>query len=283
MLSEVRAGPYTVRGVSVGGIYTALLVPELDLALDCGVAPRSFAGARTLLLSHGHVDHSGALPTLLGIRSLHGQHRPLRVVMPAEIVDDVTGALRAMSSLQRWPLEIEAIGLRPGDEAELRKDVVVRAFKTYHPVPSLGYQVLRRVQKLRPEFHGLSGRDIATRREAGEDLLETVDQPELAYATDTLIQFLDHEPALYRSRVLIMECTFLDERKAIDAARAGCHVHLDEVIERSESFQNQHLVLMHVSQLYRPDEVRPILRRRLPPQLMERVVVLAPERGEWPG
>ena len=70
MLSEVRAGPYTVRGVSVGGIYTALQVPELDLALDCGVAPRSFAGARTLLLSHGHVDHSGALSALLGIRSL---------------------------------------------------------------------------------------------------------------------------------------------------------------------------------------------------------------------
>ena len=37
---------YTVRGVSVGGIYTSLSVRELDVVLDVGLAPRSFAGAR---------------------------------------------------------------------------------------------------------------------------------------------------------------------------------------------------------------------------------------------
>jgi ribonuclease Z len=86
MLTTVTAGPYTIRGVSVGGVYTSLAVPELDLLLDAGIPMRSAAGAGTLLLSHGHADHAGALGAMLGIRALHGQKAPLKLAMPAEIV-----------------------------------------------------------------------------------------------------------------------------------------------------------------------------------------------------
>ncbi|MBP6628059.1 MAG: MBL fold metallo-hydrolase [Kofleriaceae bacterium] len=283
MLSTLSAGRLTVRGLSVGGVYTALYVPELDLALDVGLAPRSFAGVRTLLLTHGHVDHVGALPTLLGIRALHGHPTPLRVVMPAEIVDEVTAALAAMSTLQHWPLAIEAIGLRPGDEAELRPDLLVRAHRAFHPVPCLAYQLIRRVKKLRPEHHHLPGPEIGRLRAAGADLFDVVDHLELAYATDSLVSVLDHNPTLYQSRVLLLEATFLDGRKSRDAARAGCHIHLDELIERAELFGNEHLLLMHVSQLYRPDEVDGILDARLPPGLRARTQVLVPPAGPWWG
>jgi ribonuclease Z len=284
VLTQVTAGRYTVRGVSVGGVYTALNVPELDIAFDVGLAPRSFGGARTLLLSHGHVDHAGALPTLLGLRALQGRTSPLRVVMPAEIVEGVKAMLAAMTTLQHWPLEIDAVGMVPGDELALRPDLLVRAVKTYHPVPSLGYQLVKRVKKLRPEFHGLPGPEIAVRRERGDDLFETVDHRELAYATDTLVQVLDHSPELLTSNVLVMECTFLDERKSLADARAGCHVHLDEILERAEKFENQHLVLMHFSQIYRPDEIAGILDKRLPPGLRARVIPFVPAGATaWPG
>src|SRR5687767_13688372 len=36
MLTTVTAGPYTITGVSVGGVYTSLLVRELDVILDAG-------------------------------------------------------------------------------------------------------------------------------------------------------------------------------------------------------------------------------------------------------
>jgi ribonuclease Z len=279
----VKAGGLTVRGVSVGGVYTSLHVPELDVLLDCGIALRSCAGAGTLLLSHGHADHAGALPALLGIRALNNQHKPLRVIMPAEIVDDVKAALAAMSALQRWPLEIDAVGVGPGDDVALKGDLRVRAFKTYHPVPSLGYLFYRRVSRLKPEHVGMPGAEIAARKKAGEDLFDVGELHELAYATDTLVQVLDREPDLARCRVLMMECTFLDERKSIDAARAGCHVHLDELIERADAITSPHVVLMHCSQLYRPDEVRGILDRRLPPALAARVIAFTPNAREWPG
>jgi len=283
VLTTVRAGGLTVRGVSVGGVYTSLHVPELDVLLDCGIALRSCAGAGTLVLSHGHADHAGALAALLGIRALHGQHTPMRVVMPAEIVDDVTHALDAMSALQRWPLEIEAIGLEPGGEAALRGGLRVRAVRTYHPVPSLGYVFFRRVKKLKPEHAGLPGPEIAARKRAGEDLFDEVEHLELGYVTDTLVQVLDREPDLARCKVLLVECTFLDDRKSIDAARAGCHVHLDELIERAAVLASPQVVLMHLSQLYKPGEVRGILARRLPPELTGRVHAFAPTEGPWPG
>jgi ribonuclease Z len=283
VITQVVAGPYTLRGVSVGGVYTSLHVPELDVLLDVGIPLRSASGVGTLLLSHAHADHAGALGSLLGIRALHGIKTPLRVVMPAEIVDLVIETLRALSALQRWPLDIEAIGVEAGQIVPLRKDLEVRAFRTFHPVPSLGYQLQRRVQKLKAEFAGLSGAEIAARRAAGEPMTEESVRLELAYATDTLVQVLEHEPSIADSRVLALECTFLDGRKSPEQARAGCHIHLDELLERADRLASPHLVLMHFSQLYRPDEIRPILDRRLPPELRSRVLPFAPESGDWPG
>ncbi len=282
MIWSIAAGPYTIRGVSLGGVYTSLHVPELDLLFDVGVPLRSAAAASTLCLSHAHADHAGAIGALLGIRALHGVKKPMRVIMPAEILAPLGAALRAFTELQRWPLDIDAVGLEPGDVVQLKKDLWLRAFRTFHPVPSLGYQVLRRVRKLRAEFADLPGPMIAARRKAGEDITEDVEHAELAYATDTLVQVLDHEPALARSRVLVLECTFLDDRKSLAAARAGCHVHLDELLERTALLPNPHVVLMHFSQLYRPDEIPAILDARVPADLRARIIPFVPAATDWP-
>lgn len=280
LISELKAGPYSVRGVSLGGVYTSLHVPELDVMCDVGAPLRSAAGVGTLLLSHAHADHVGALVSFLGLRALHNTKRPLRVIMPAEIEDTLVGALAAMAQLQRWPLAIEPIGLRAGDTYELRRDVSVRAVQTFHPVPSLGYLLVQRVPKLRAAYTGLPGPEIARRRQAGEEMFDTIERREFAYVTDTLISAVEHAPELLDARVLVIESTFLDERKSRATARAGCHIHLDEIIERAAGFVTPHLVLMHVSQLYQPREVGPILDARLPPDLRVRTQALLPAR--WP-
>lgn len=283
MITSVKASGYTIRGLSVGGVYTSLAVSELGVMLDVGISPRTFAGMHRLFLSHGHVDHAGALPAFLGIRALMGTHKPLRVFMPAEIVPEVEEALAAMARLQRYPLDISAVPMTPGQVEKLRGDLWVRAFQTFHPVPSLGYQFFRRVKKLKPAFAHLSGPDIAGLRQDGEDMFDEIDRLELAYATDTLVQTLDHEPSLLTSKVLVLECTFLDGRKSLKAARAGCHIHLDELIERAELFQNERLVLMHFSQIYKPQEIAGILARRCPDRLLDRIVPFVCSSIEWPG
>jgi ribonuclease Z len=282
MLTTVQAGPYTIAGVSIAGIHTSLHVRELGVLFDAGIALRSTAGAEHVFLSHGHADHCGALVSLLGMRGLM-RLPPPRLYMPAEIAPSTEQALRLLSTIQRYEFAVRSEPMLPGEERALRPDLNVRAFRTHHTGPSLGYQFFNRVQKLKPEHLGLSGREIAERRQRNEDLFVFEERLELAYATDTLLRVIDTTPSLLTTRVLILECSFLDERKTLESSRAGGHVHLDELLERADSFQNEAIVLMHFSQMYSPAEVHRTLERRCPPSLFERLVVFAPSKGPWPG
>lgn len=283
MLTTVTAGDYTIRGISVGGVYTSLHIPELGIMLDAGLAPRSFGGVDNLFLSHGHMDHAGALAGFLGLRALVGRKQPPRVFLPAAIAGPVADLLRAAEPLQRFPMEIHAVPMEPGQVEQVRNGLWVRAFRTFHPVPSLGYQFFRRVKKLRPAFAHLPGPEIGRRRQAGEDLFDELERPEVAYATDTLAHVLRAEPSILRSKVLILECTFLDQRKSLRDTRAGGHIHLDELIEHADDFANEHLVLMHFSQIYKPREVAEILHARCPARLRARIVPFVPDSDHWPG
>lgn len=282
MLTTVKAGPYTITGVSIAGMHTSLFVRELGVLFDVGMALRSCAGAEHVFLSHGHADHSGALVTLLGMRGLLRMPAP-RVHLPAELASSTLQALELLSQNQRHAFALDVDAMMPGDERVLRPDLQVRAFRTHHTGPSLGYQFFSRVQKLKPEHLSLSGKDIAERRLRGDDIFYLEERLELAYATDTLLRVIDTMPSLLETRVLILECSFLDERKGIEASHAGGHVHLDELIERADAFQNEALVLMHFSQMYAPRDVHRILERRCPRALWERIIVFAPTQGPWPG
>lgn len=281
MITELDLGAQTLRGQSLGGMYTALHVPQFDALLDVGVALRTGASSKHLFLSHAHVDHLGALPSLLGMRGLMGVTEPLTVYAPAPVADGLNAALAGFGALHRWPLEVAVVPMQPGDEVSLRRDLSVRAFKTFHPVPSLGFLFFSHVQKLRAEFIDLPGPEIGRRRKAGEDLFDTAEHAHLAYATDTLPRVLEANPELLGVRTLVLECTFLDHRKTVEAARAGCHIHLDELLPFAPRLKNEHLVLMHFSQLYRPDEARRILRERWPADATPTVHAFAPAGGDW--
>jgi ribonuclease Z len=278
---SVQAGPYTLRGMSVGGVYTTVHVPELSVLLDVGLPLRAVCAADHIFLSHGHVDHMGGLLGLLGVRGMMKKAGPPRVYAHASILDDVQSMLATASRLQRFPLEIDPVPMTPGSERLIGNNLWVRAFRTHHPVPSLGYQFYRKVQKLKPAYKGLPGPEIAARKGRGEDLFVEAEHLELCYATDTLVRVLETNPSMLKSRVLILECTFYDERKSLADARAGGHIHFDELLEWADRFENDHLVLMHTSQIYSPREVREILQRRCPEPLRERIVIFAPERGGW--
>ncbi len=283
MLYTVKTDKLTISGVSLGGVYTSLFVPELGALFDLGIPARSSAGADFIFISHGHADHLGALFSHLGIRALTGKRSPPTVYLPGEIKEEVEESLRAMTRIQRYDLSIRAVPMSPGDCAPMRGDIEVRAIRTHHGVPSLGYSLVRKIKKLRAEFLGLPGPEIAARKRAGEDLFRVEERTEISYCTDTLIQVLDNNPSLYQSKVLVLECTFLDERKSLEASRAGCHIHLDEILERAELFQNESLVLMHFSQLYKPKEVVEILDKRCPKGLRERILPFVPAGNRWPG
>jgi ribonuclease Z len=166
------------------------------------------------------------------------------------------------------------VPLGPGEEHVLPNQLVARPFRSPHSAPCQGYGIWSRREKLRPEFHGLPGPELARLRHAGERLSDTLEVPELAFPGDTLIEVVEREAVVREARVLLLECTFVDERVSVAECRAKGHVHLHEIAERAELFRNESILLTHFSARYHADDIVRALDQRLPPSLRARVTPL---------
>ncbi|MEX1023654.1 MAG: MBL fold metallo-hydrolase [Planctomycetota bacterium] len=262
-----------LEAISIGGLETCLHFPEWKLALDIGRSPEWVVKRDRVFFTHAHVDHLAGVAYHAATRSMRGMPVP-HYWMPAENVSAFGAMMRAWEPLDGSELAHVAHGLVPGDEVELEAGRFVRAIRAYHNVPALGYVLGERRQKLCSEFLDLPADEIVKRRVAGEVLTEPVELIAAAYAGDTLIDALDREPDLCSARLLILECTFVDDRISVAECRSRGHVHLDEIVERADLFQNEAIALMHFSARYSPGEIRRALDERLPSNLRHRVTPL---------
>lgn len=275
-LRRLPLAPYTLEGVSLGGQETALAIPEWDICFDVGRSP-PFAVARgTVLVTHGHMDHAGGLAYHCALRSLLGLTPPTYVV-PRENFDAFTDLFDVWRRLDRSPLPCTLVPLSPGETFPLGRDRHALAFRSPHRVPCQGYALVRARTRLLPEHDGKPEGVIRTLKLAGVPITERSEIVEIAFCGDTTIDVVDREAVVRQARHLLLEVTFLDDRVPVAKARSSGHVHLDEVVERADLFENEQIVFTHFSQRYTHGEIHGIVRARLPVGLADRVVVLCPE------
>src|SRR5205809_3022818 len=135
-LTHHHAG-MTIEGYSRAAVQSYWRVPELKIGFDLGAQPWDFMGTQTWLVTHTHLDHIAALPVLVARRRMMKMEPPT-IYLPAEAVEGIELLLRAFQRLDRGRMPAKLIGLQPGDEVELSRELVVRAFATQHTLPSLG-------------------------------------------------------------------------------------------------------------------------------------------------
>jgi len=265
----MKLGTLLVEGHSLGGVETAVHVPEARLAIDVGRGRQELVRCDHLALTHTHMDHAGGLPYLLALRMLYAMQPPT-VYVPAQMAGATEAMLRAWEAMQRYAFRSTIVPCEPGDRHAIGRGLYLEPFRTYHPVPSNGYTIVRDTKKLRDDLRGLDGPAIAALRASGETVDRIESRALLSVTGDTLPEVLDKQPHILESEALVLECTFLDARKSVADARAGGHVHIDELMPYAEAFRNKRLVLSHTSQIYKPDEVMPLLaplRERLHPSV----------------
>src|SRR5207245_5652227 len=147
-----------------------------------------------------HLDHVAALPVYVARRRMMKMEPPT-IYLPAEAVDDVRRLLLVMQRLDRGRMVCELHGVSPGQEIDLGREHVVTAFATTHTIPSLGYLVWERRNKLKEEYHGLPGDQIRDLRLSGTEVTRQVRTPILAYTGDTSPAGPDSCPAAFEAKI----------------------------------------------------------------------------------
>jgi ribonuclease Z len=273
---ELRFGDLRIEGWSRAGDETWFRVHPPGLALDVGRGALQLAGAGEIFLSHGHLDHALGLPYVLSQRSLH-RSAYTRVFCPAAVAGPLAALVTAAERLERATYRYEIVPLAPGDRVRVGRDLAVEPFATDHVVPSLGFHLVRTKRRLAARFIGLPGREIAALREQGVETAQEVEEVWLSYCGDTGPEVFEREPRLFTGKVLMLECTFLGEEHRGKGALYK-HLHIDDLEARADRFQNQALVLHHLSRRHKVEELRAEVERRLP-RLAPRVHILV-EGGE---
>lgn len=270
----VTAAGIEIEGVSIAGHESFYKLPGFRTLLEFGRAPDDVLSYANVCLTHGHLDHAAGLAHYASRRRLTGL-APARVFAPPDAIPDLSALLSVCERLERIEYGIRLIPAAPGERVELRRDLELEFLPGRHRIPTVGYLFREVKTKLRDEFLGRSGAEIAALRGAGTDVTRRETVPLFAYPGDCGPAIFEAAPALFSAKVLLIECSFL-VAEDVERAHVYEHLHLQDFLERADLFQNEVIVLTHFSMRYRPEEIRAALRA-LPPRLADRIIAFLPD------
>ncbi|KAK4766651.1 hypothetical protein SAY87_008293 [Trapa incisa] len=257
---------YPIEGLSIAGHETCVIFPSLKLAFDIGRCPQRAIAQDFLFISHAHMDHIGGVAMYVASRGLFSL-KPPTVVVPCSVKEDVERLFEVHRKMDGSELKVNLIGMDVGEEISIRKDIKVRAFRTYHVIPSQGYVVYSVKQKLKQVYAGLSGNEIRDLRLSGVEVTVTTQVPEIAFTGDTMSDFIvDSDNAdVLRAKILILESTFINEKVTIEDAKEFGHTHLREIVGYADKFQNRAILLIHFSARHKLEEIEAAISALQPP------------------
>lgn len=256
----------TIEGYSRAAVQSYWRVPELRLGFDLGAQPWDFMGTPTVAITHTHLDHVAALAVYIARRRMMKMEPPT-IYLPSEAIKPVEAMLKVISRLDRGRLPCTLVGVDPGGEIELTRELVMTIHRTTHSIPSVGYVVWERRKKLRAEFQNLAGHEIRDLRLKGVDVTYEMRMPLVAYAGDTSPQGLDMNPDMLKAKILITEMTFVAPNHRKEKIHKHGHTHLDDFVARRELFQNELIIAGHFSVRYNAKQIERWVRRQIPDML----------------
>ena len=231
--SNKKTSSISLVGLGRSADASAYFLPELGIALDAGLHVSSLQ-PRTVLLTHGHRDHTGALP-------VHNSHNAL-ILVPESIEKLVHNFLIAEAQLnygdasQTKEETLTALegqfniqGVSNGTRIMLSKEhysgpptpIGIEVLTAPHKegVPAVSYGIFRQKQRLKAEYSGMSNSELGailrSKRDGGDEvsITESYDEGILFYTGDTTITLLRERwrSILPKYKFIIHEVTFLGE------------------------------------------------------------------------
>jgi ribonuclease Z len=269
-VKSVHFNGLTIEGYSRAAVQTYWRIAELKVGFDLGAHPWDFMGTPTWFVSHTHLDHIAALPVYVARRRMMKMDPPT-IYVPESAVEPIRKLLHVISRLDRGRLPCQIIGVHSGQEIPLSRELIVTTHRTSHTVPSLGYIVWERRRKLKAEFQALTGEQIRDLRLGGREVTEERRFAKLAYLGDSTPAGLDDNPDMYQAEILITEMTFVASDHRRQSIRKLGHMHLDDIVDRRDRFQNKMIIASHFSTRYHARQVQRLVEQSLPDRLNGRL------------
>jgi ribonuclease Z len=275
-LAYVKMDGLEIIGYSIAGEETVVAIPQLDVCFDIGKAPDQIISINNCLLTHGHMDHAAGIAYYLSHRNFNGQSAG-NVLAPKNLIPSIQRILDAWGQLDGNPIPANLIGVGPGDEFQIKPNLFTRVFPTKHSKGSVGFTVIEKRKRLKPEFGGLTGPQIVQLKKQGIEIDNQLELPIVTYLGDT--QYVDFSQLEYvkKSKILIAECTFY-ETDHTGRAEAGKHMHITEFAKLLESMDNKYIIVTHTTHRTPMADIRKILKDSLPEQIYQKTILFMDKR-----
>ena len=264
------------KGLSIVGLgrsadASTYFIPELSIVFDAGMHIKSL-NPKTVLLTHGHRDHIGALP-------VHAQ-RGAKIMTPKAISKLVRRFLLAEAQLNYGQEqtdeetvaalgEFDIDGVEDGDEILLPKSCYtgsptplgVQVFKAPHKdgVPAVSYGLYRSKNRLKEEFQSLPKSELGKLIQKDVKITESYNEGLLFYTGDTTIDLLRTrwEEILPKYRHVIHEVTFLGQPSSEmdSSSKQKGHTHYSLLHPWILAFPQVTFICVHWSLRYSREDV----------------------------
>ena len=271
-LSTIEAGDLTIAGYSVAGEESVVLVPELDVAFDIGRCPSEALSVNNVFITHGHTDHTIGLLYYFAQRDFQGID-PGRAIVPPYMVEPLEKLMTTWGQIDGKTPPHQIVGLQPGDDFEIRRNLLARSFPTKHSRSSMGFSIIDVRRKLKDEYLGLEGPQIVELKNKGVEITDVSEVPLVCYIGDTMPGNFSSLPYVRDARVLLVECTFFDDDHR-SRARDGRHVHVDQLEQVLDGMNNQLVIITHLTRRTPMALARRKLKKILPDSLLSKVTFL---------
>jgi len=275
-LVHIKIDNLEIIGYSVAAEETVVAIPQLDVCFDVGKAPDQIIPINNVLLTHGHMDHAAGIAYYLSHRNFCGQS-PGTILAPENLLGPIREIIDAWSRLDGNKIPANLVGVKAGDEYQIKPNLLARVFPTKHSRGSVGYSVIEKRKKLKPEYAKLTGPQIVELKKQGIEIDYPLEIPIATYLGDT--QYVDFSQLKYiaESKILIAECTFYETEHS-GRAEAGRHMHINEFVTLIEKLQNKHIIITHTTQRTPMRQIRKILKEAISPEKYKSVILFMDKR-----
>jgi len=256
---QVLNNGLTLRGHSRSGERTCFYIPELSTYLDAGL--QGIGEPLMILLTHGHCDHSHALPMMnIGLdvktnlyvpRAI--AHKAAKYIIAMYQLNNCTD--KACNLDDKYPFTV--VDSYHKYQTTIKKhQYQIETFKCYHSVPSMGFGITELRSKLKDEYLDLPGKEIGKLRKEGVEINYMKEYPLIAYMGDTTIKVFEDElnKNVFNYPYIMIESTYFYPDQ-IDMAIKHTHTHWTQLRPYVLQHPDIIFILIHFSPRYRDQEI----------------------------